>query len=99
MRKHTGDKLAQKLAILQKRTPAWNWLTVDEVRHTCRIEARDRIQKEGFEKSFEKGFREGVEEITREFAERLIRGGMDDQTVSNYSDLTLDEVRRIRNGH
>ncbi len=98
IRKHTGDELAQKLAILQKLAPEWNWLTVDEVRHSCRIEARDRIREEGFENSFKEGFSEGVEEMTYRCAERMIRDGMDDQAVSGYTDLSPEEVKKIRNG-
>ncbi len=69
--------------VVQRVAEDWSWLTEGEIQHSCRIEGRD----------------EGREEMSRKFAERLIRDGMDDQTVSGYTDLSLDEVRKIRNGH
>lgn len=73
--------------VVQRVAEDWSWLTEDEIRHSCRIEGRDE------------GREEMREEMSRKIAERLIRDGMDDQTVSGYTDLSPDEVRKIRNGH
>ena len=42
---------------------------------------------------------EGIDLASRRIAERMIREGMSDQTVSECTDLPLDEVRELRNGH
>ncbi len=100
------DKLVNKIQertgdqqIMQKLAEEWSWLTEDEIRHTCRLEGRDEGEEIGLKKGLKKGRDEGREEMSRKFAERLIQDGMDDQSVSGYTDLSPDEVRKIRNGH
>ena len=67
-----------------KRLPKeWSWLTKEEIMDRCRREGIDQ----------------GAEQASRRIAERLIREGVSDQTVSECTDLPLDEVRELRNGH
>ena len=42
---------------------------------------------------------EGIDQASRRIAERLIRKGISDQTVSKCTDIPLNEVSELRNGH
>ena len=63
----------------------------------------DRCRQEGLDKGLGQGINQGIEQgaeqASRRIAERLIRKRMSDQSVSECTDLPLDEVRELRNGH
>ena len=42
---------------------------------------------------------EGIDQASRRIAERMIREGISDQTVSECTDIPLNEVSELRNGH
>ena len=69
---------------IMKRLPKeWSWLTEEEIMDRCRQEGIDQ----------------GTEQTSRRIAERLIREGMSDQSVSKCTDIPLNEVSELRNGY
>ena len=65
-----------------KRLPKeWSWLTKEEIMDRCRQEGIDQ----------------GTEQASRRIAERMIIHGISDQTISESTELPLDEVRELRN--
>ena len=78
---------SQEDQIMKKLAKEWSWLTEEEIMDRCRQEGHDQ------------GNEQGAERASRRIAERLIRKGISDQTVSECTDLPLDEVRELRNGH
>ena len=82
---------SQEDQIMKKLAKEWSWLTEEEIMDRCRQEGHDQGHGQGFE--------QGAEQASRRIAERMIREGISDQTVSECTDIPLNEVSELRNGH
>ena len=82
---------SQEDQIMKKLAKEWSWLTEEEI--------MDRCRQEGIDQGRDQGIEQGAEQVSRRIAERMIRKGISDQTVSECTDLPLDEVTELRNGH
>ena len=74
---------SQEDKIMKKLAKEWSWLTEEEIMDRCRQEGIDQ----------------GTEQTSRRIAERMIREGMSDQSVSECTDFPLNEVSELRNGY
>ncbi len=79
-----GDKAMQTIA------EEWSWLTKDDI-----MESR---WLEGLAEGKSEGLAEGYAKAKQEYAQRLVNKGMSDDEVSEITDLTLDEIRQLKNG-
>ena len=72
---------------MKKLPKEWSWLTKEEIMKRC------------WQEGYDEGFRLATEKlIPRRIAERMIIHGISDQTISECTELPLDEVRELRNG-
>ncbi len=65
-------------------------------------EAYQEVFQEAFRKAFQEGFREGEAKKQSEIAGNMIRAGVDDQDVVNYTGISVESVadlkRRLNEG-
>ena len=64
----------------------WSMLTREQIMESCRQEG------------LQEGRQEGVTETRQMHAERMINKGMSNSQISEITDLTLDEIRALKNG-
>ncbi|MBD5228192.1 MAG: hypothetical protein HDS67_09220 [Bacteroidales bacterium] len=54
--------------------------------------AAEKSRLEGIQEGMEKGIEKGVEKV----AMRLIKSGMDDMLIASMTDLSLEQIKRLR---
>ena len=58
--------------------------------------AAEKSRLEGIQEGMEKGIEKGIEKGVEKFAMRLIKSGMDDMLIASMTDLTLEQIKRLR---
>ncbi len=76
---------------MQKLSEAWSWIA-DDLREEGRVEGL----KEAYAEGFNEAYAEGINEVREKIAKNLIKEGMTVQKISAITDLSIEQVERIR---
>ena len=59
-------------------------------------EAKERGYNAGIEEGIEKGIEQGIEQGSKENAKNAISLGLDNETISKITGLSVEEIEKIR---
>jgi len=97
-KKHAGKKLTPHQIAFDE--PLRSYRDLKNVLDTAAMEARERAAKraveEGFAIGVEKGREEGEFKKALQIAAKMLARGDDDQTIADFTDLTLDQIQTLR---
>ncbi len=68
----------------------WDMLTRENIMESCR--------QEGFQEGYEEGLEESYANARQVEVERLASKGLSDSQISEFTGLTLDEIRQMKRG-
>ncbi len=80
---------------MQKLAEEWTWVAED-IKEEGRAEGRAECYAEGYAEGYVEGYAEGLEEKAADISKKLVAEGMTVEKISAITELSAEQVNKIR---